>query len=149
MLRGLLITLLSLLAAPASAGVNDVIVGKAWLHETVQGQRNVNVMLDLSVLKPARVLGISSPVARGGEIRRFVRVHGKMEKQAVDSIQLRARSTVSFGMRNVYLVLTGLQQQINEGEHVALKLEVEIGGRVQTLDVQAEVRAADLSYQDL
>lgn len=149
MLRGLLTTLLLLIATSASAGVNDVMVDKAWLHETVKGQRNVNVMLNLSVFKPTRVLGISSPVASGGEIRRFVRVHGKMEKRAVDSVKLRARDTVSFGMRNVYLVLTGLKQQLNEGEHVSLKLLVEVAGRQQTIDVQAEVRAADLSYQDL
>ncbi|MDD4978585.1 MAG: copper chaperone PCu(A)C [Gallionella sp.] len=148
MLRGLLTALLLLIATSASAGANDVMVDKAWLHETVKGQRNVNVMLNLSVLKPTRVLGISSPVASGGEIRRFVRVHGKMEKRAVDSVKLRARDTVSFGMRNVYLVLTGLQQQLNEGEHIALKLVVEVAGRQQTIDVQAEVRAADLSYQD-
>lgn len=149
MLRGLLTALLLSIATSVSAGVNDVMVNKAWVHETVQGQRNLNVMLDLSVLKPTRVLGIASPVARGGEIRRFVRVHGKMEKRAVDSIKMRARSTVSFGLRNVYLVLTGLQQQLNEGDHIPLQLVVEVAGKRQVIDIKAEVRAADLSYQDL
>lgn len=149
MLRGLILLLAALYALPAWAGVNDVIVNKAWAHETVPGQRNLNVMVDLSVLKPALVIGISSPVALGGEIRRFVRVHGKMEKHAVESIKLRARSTVSFGLRNVYLVLTGLQQQLNQGDHFPLKLVVEVGGRRQVVEVDAEVRAADLSYQDL
>lgn len=147
MLRGLLLTVLILLAGPALAGVNDVIVDKVWLHETVKGQQEVSVHLTLSVAKSSRLLALSSPVAAGGEIRRFVREHGKMEKRAVESLKLPARSTVNFGMRNVDLYLTGLKQRLYEGDHVSVKLQIEVEGRQQELNVQAEVRAADLSYQ--
>jgi copper(I)-binding protein len=147
MLRGWLITVLLLLAGPALAGVNDVMVDKVWLHETVKGQQEVSVHLTLSVAKSSRLLALSSPVAVGGEIRRFVREHGKMEKRAVESLKLPARSTVSFGMRNVDLFLTGLKQRLNEGDHVSIKLVLEVAGRQQEISVQAEVRAADLSYQ--
>ncbi len=147
MLRGIFAALLILVAGQAVAGVNDVMVDKAWLHETVKGQQDVSVMLNLSVTKPTRVLAVSSPVASGGEIRRFVRHRGKMEKRAVASVKLPARSTVSFGARNVYLVLTGLQQQLNAGDRVSVTLVVEVVGRRQRIEVQAEVREADLSYQ--
>jgi hypothetical protein len=45
MLRGLLAALLILVSGHVVAGVNDVIVDKAWLHETVKGQQDVSVML--------------------------------------------------------------------------------------------------------
>jgi len=147
MLRGLLTTLLLLFAGAAAAGANDVIVQSVWLHETVKGQQEVSVRLTLSVAKSSRLLALSSPVAAGGEIRRFVREHGKMEKRAVESLKLPARSTVNFGMRNVDLMLTGLNQRLNEGDHVSIKLLLEVEGRPQQINVQAEVRAADLSYQ--
>lgn len=147
MWRGLFWAWALLLAQPAAAGVNDVLADKAWLRETVKGQQEVSVMLTLSVTKATLVWAVSSPVASGGEIRRFAREHGKMEKRAVDHVKLPARSTVSFGMRNVYLVLTGLNQRLNVGDHVPIRLVLDVAGHRQTLDVQAEVRAADLSYQ--
>lgn len=131
----------------AWAGINDVMVDKVWMHESVPGQQDAKLQLNLSVTKGARLLSVSSPAAAGGEIQRFVRHHGRMEKRTVPSIRIAPRSTVSFGERNVYLVLTGLKQPLNVGDHVPIVLVVQMSGGRDTINTVAEVKAIDLSYQ--
>lgn len=126
---------------------SDIMVEKAWLIETIPRQKQTDVQLNLSVFKPSRLIAVSSPVANGGEIQRFVRQHGSMERRAVDNLKLPARSTVHFGAHNLYLVLTGLHQRLRVGDHVPITLVLEVAGRQQSVTVDAEVKQAELSYQ--
>jgi copper(I)-binding protein len=45
------------------------------------------------------------------------------------------------------LVLVGLKQALNVGDRVPVRLVVEVAGKPQTIDVEAEVRALELSYK--
>jgi periplasmic copper chaperone A len=147
MLRTLFYALSLLLAADAWAGANDVIVDKVWMRESVPGQTSVTVQLNLSVTKAGRLLSVSSPVAKSGEIQDVVLRHGKLQTETVDSIKLRAHSITLFGTRGMYLTLVGLKQPLNVGDHVPITLELEIVGNRQTVNAEAEVRALELSYQ--
>jgi copper(I)-binding protein len=62
-------------------------------------------------------------------------------------MKLPAHSTTLFGTRGVYLTLVGLKQPLVVGEHVPVTLVVEVGGKSHTVNVEAEVKALELSYQ--
>jgi copper(I)-binding protein len=136
-----------LLADNVWAGANDVMVDKVWMRESVPGQNSATVMLNLSVTKAARLLSVSSPVAASGEIQGVVMRHGKPQSGAVDSLKLPAHSTTLFGTRGMYLTLVGLKQALAVGDRIPVTLVVEVGGHTHTINVEAEVKALELSYQ--
>ncbi|MDO8312795.1 MAG: copper chaperone PCu(A)C [Sideroxyarcus sp.] len=147
MWRKLICVLALLLTTQAWAGANDVMVDKVWMRESVPGQTSATVQLNLYTTKPARLLSVSSPVAASGEIQGVVMQHGKMQTQTVDSLKLKPHSSIIFGTRGMYLVLVGLKQALKTGEHVAVTLLVEVAGKQQTVTVEAEVKALELSYK--
>lgn len=147
MWRKLFCTLSLLLAGHAWAGANDIVVDKVWMRESVPGQKSATVMLNLTVTKAGRLLSVSSPAAESGRIEGVVMRHGKLQSEVVDSMKLKAHSTTLFGGRGTYITLVGLKQALNVGDRVPLRLVVEIGGKSQIVDTQAEVRALELSYQ--
>ncbi|GAB4127415.1 MAG: hypothetical protein Fur0040_10290 [Sideroxydans sp.] len=138
---------LLVLSGVACAGSSDVLVDKVWLRESVPGQQSATVQMNLYATKPARLLGVSSPVAAGGEIQNVEKRHGRMQTGVAPSLKLPPHTTVVFGERGLYLVLTGLKQPLNVGERVPVSLQLEVAGKRQTLNVEAEVRALELSYQ--
>jgi hypothetical protein len=136
-----------LLAGNAWAGANDVMVDKVWMRESVPGQQSATVMLNLSVTKAGRLLSVSSPVAKSGEIQDVVMRHGKLQTETVNSMKLPAHSTTLFGTHGIYMTLVGLNQALKPGDRVPLTLGVEIGGKSFTINTVAEVKALELSYQ--
>ena len=136
-----------LLAGNAWAGANDVMVDKVWMRESVPGQQSATVMLNLRVTKAGRLLSVSSPVAKSGELQDVVMRHGKLQTETVDSMKLPAHSTTLFGTRGIYMTLVGLQQALKPGDRVPLTLVMEIGGKPLTINTEAEVKALELSYQ--
>lgn len=136
-----------LLASNTWAGTNDVIVDKVWMRESVPGQTSATVQMNLTVTKAARLLSVSSPVARSGELQGVVMRHGQLQTETVSSMRLNAHSITLFGTRGTYLSLVGLKQALNAGDQVPLTLVLEIGGKSVTVNSIAEVRALELSYQ--
>ncbi|MBA4382223.1 MAG: hypothetical protein C0406_06610 [Sideroxydans sp.] len=147
MLRKLVATAMLMLVSQAWAGANDVMVDKVWMRESVPEQKSVTVQMNLYVTKPARLLSVSSPVATSGEIQNVEKRHGKMQTSTVDSLKLVPNSTLIFGNRGIYLVLNGLKQRLNIGDRVPVSLVIEMGGKKQTVDLEAEVKALELSYK--
>ncbi len=147
MLRKLFGALSLLLAVNAWAGANDVILDKVWMRESVPGQTSVTVQMNLTVTKAARLLSISSPVSKSGEIQDVVLHGGKLQTETVPSMKLKAHTITLFGTRGMYLTLVGLKQALNVGDHVPLTLVLEIGGKAFTINTEAEVKALELSYQ--
>ena len=136
-----------LLAVNAWGDTNDVIVDKVWMRESVPGQTSATVQMNLTVTKAARLLSVSSPAARSGELQGVVMRHGQLQTEKVGSMKLNAHSITLFGTRGTYLSLVGLKQALNAGDHVPLTLVLEIGGKQATVNTVAEVRALELSYQ--
>jgi len=147
MWRKLFCTVSLLLAGNVWAGSNDVILDKVWMRESVPGQTSVTIQMNLTVTKAARLLSVSSPVSKTGEIQGVVMRHGKLLTETVSSMKLNAHSITLFGTRGTYLSLVGLKQALNAGDHVPLTLVLEVGGKTVTINTEAEVRALELSYQ--
>ena len=147
MLRKLAGVAMLMVASQAWAGANDVMVDKVWMRESVPGQQSATVQMNLYVTKPARLLSVSSPLATSGEIQNVEKRHGQMQTSKVDSLKLVPNSTLIFGNRGLYLVLNGLKQRLNIGDTVPVQLVIEMGGKQQKVDLQAEVKALELSYK--
>jgi len=147
MLRKLLSLAMLMLASQTWAGANDVMVDKVWMRESVPDQQSVTVQMNLYVTKPARLLSVSSPIAASGEIQNVEKRKGQMQTSTLDSLKLVPNSTLIFGNRGIYLVLNGLKQRLNVGDSVPVNLVVEVAGKQQTVSVEAEVKALELSYK--
>ncbi|MBI4809476.1 MAG: copper chaperone PCu(A)C [Nitrosomonadales bacterium] len=147
MWRNLFCAATLLLAGNVWAGANDVMVDKVWMRESVPGQTSATVQLNLYVTKAALLLSVSSPVAGSGEIQGVVMRRGKPQTGVVDSMKLDAHSTTLFGTRGIYLTLVGLKQPLNVGERIPVTLVLEVAGKKQTVNIEAEIKALELSYQ--
>jgi len=134
-------------AADVWAGANDVMVDKVWMRESVPGQQSATVQMNLYVTKPSRLLSISSPVATSGEIQNVEKRHGQMQTTTEPSLKLAPHNTLIFGTRGIYLVLNGLKQKLNVGDKVPVSMVIEVAGKQQTVNVEAEVKALELSYK--
>jgi copper(I)-binding protein len=146
-MRRFLFLVLALLIAPQAIAARDVIVDKVWMRESVPGQTAATVQLNLYVTKDAKLLGVSSPLAVGGEIRHIMKRGGKMQQRTLRDLKLAGHSNTLFGERGLYLMLTGLKQPLNVGEHVPVTLELKVGGKVRMIETEAEVRQLELSYK--
>ena len=133
----------------AWAGANDVLVEKAWLRESVPGQNTVSLQLNLTSIKPARLIAVSSPLAEAVKIQVLSPAgRGKMKAREVDSLHLPGRRTVVFGENGVALMMVGLKQELNAGDQVPVTLTVELADKhIRKLETVAEVKRLDLSYK--
>lgn len=148
MLQKLFSAAVFLMCTTAWAGGNDVMVDKAWIGESVPGQTSATLELNISTVKPATLLSVSSPAAKDIEIHSMVLHQGKMMVRVVDSLSMPAHRTTTFGSHQLFLMMVGLKQQLNVGERVPVTLVVEYGDkRRQTIEVSAAVKKMSLSYK--
>ena len=133
----------------AWAGTNDVVVENAWLHETVPGQHTVSLQLNLTSIKPARLVEVRSPLADAVKIQILSPAgRGRMRVREVSSLRLPRRHAVVFGEDGVALMMTGLKQELNTGDHVPVILTIELAGKhIRKLEAVAEVRRLELGYK--
>lgn len=147
MWRKLLCAVLLALASNAWAS-DEVLVDKAWLRESVPGQESASLQLNLTVIKSAKLLGVSSPWAAAVEMQRLSPSHGKMKARVVQSLRLSRNRTLVFGEHSIALMMVGLKQPLKVGDHVPVNLTVEFSDkRTRIVEVVAEVRALELSYK--
>ncbi|MDE2117906.1 MAG: copper chaperone PCu(A)C [Betaproteobacteria bacterium] len=137
------------LVSNAWAGTDDVVVENAWLRESVPGQHTVSLQLNLTSIKPARLVAVSSPLAAAVKMQvLYPAGRGKMQAREVGSLSLPRHRTVVFGENDVALMMVGLKQELNEGDHVPVTLTVELAGKhIRKLETVAEVRRLELSYK--
>lgn len=147
MWRELLCAALLAIAESAWAS-NEVLVEKAWLRESVPGQTSASLQLNLTAIKPARLVGVSSPWAEAVEIQRLSLGQGKVTARAVPDLNLPRNQAVTFGEHNISLMMVGLKRPLNVGDSVPVKLTVEFPDkRTHVVEVEAEVRRLQLSYK--
>jgi hypothetical protein len=136
-----------MLTSNAWAG-EEVLVDKVWLRESVPGQESASLQLNLTVTRPANLIGVSSAIATGVEIQRLLPSRGKMKVQAVSKLRLLRNRTLVFGEHSFALMLTGLRQPLKVGDRVPVSLAVEFSDkRVRIVEAEAEVRPLALSYK--
>lgn len=135
-------------AANAWAGPGEILANNLWLRESVPGQDAASLQMNLTSIRPARLIAVSSPLSATVKIQRLCPERGKIKAREVDSLRLPKRYTVVFGDKYFALMLVGLKKPLNVGDRVPVSLTVEFSDKhTLQLDLEAEVRPLDLSYK--
>jgi hypothetical protein len=127
-----------LVALPAAA---QVTVTDPWIRGTVQGQMATGAFMKLQSAKDARLVEATSPVAGVVEIHEMTMQNNVMRMRAVQALSLPAGRAVELKPGGYHVMLMDLKQQMKEGEVVPVTLVVESGGKRETIEVKAPVRA--------
>jgi len=130
------------------AGPFDPIVSAAWVGESIPGQTTATLQLNLTTVKPVKLMSVTSPLAGSVEIHSLMKHKGAMSVQIVDSLQLPEHRTIIFGSRGLFLMMTGIKQQLNIGDKVPVNLMFAYPDKqTKTIAAVAEVRKMELSYK--
>ncbi|RZL36247.1 MAG: copper chaperone PCu(A)C [Rubrivivax sp.] len=138
-MRRLLITatLLATFAAQAQVKVDD-----PWVRATVAPQKATGAFMQLTSVKPVKVVAASSPVAEAVEIHEMKMDGGVMKMRAVDALPLPAGQAVALKPGSYHVMLMGLKAPIKAGDKVPLTLTVEGDGQQRsTVEIEAEARS--------
>ncbi len=123
----------------------QVTVAEPWIRSTVPHQMATGAFMQLKSATDARLLEVRSPVAGVVEIHEMRMENNVMRMRAVPSVVLPAGRTVELKPGGYHVMMMDLKQQMKEGEVVPMTLVVESGGKRETIEVRAEVRAATSS----
>ncbi len=127
---------------PAAA---QVMVSDPWIRGTVPQQMASGAFMQLKSAKDAKLVEARSPAAGVVEIHEMKMENNVMRMRAVQALALPAGRTVELKPGGYHLMLMDLKQQMKEGEVVPVTLVVESGGKRETIEVKATVRAATVS----
>jgi len=126
------------LTLPAAAQVTVI---DPWVRGTVAGQMATGAFMQLKSAKDARLVEARSPVAGVVEIHEMALVDNIMRMRAVPALDLPAGRAVELKPGGYHVMLMDLKQQVKEGDVVPVSLVIESGGRRETIEVKASVRA--------
>ena len=130
------------------AGPYDPIVSRAWVGESVPGQTTATLQLNVTTVKAVKLKSVSSSLADSIEIHSLTKIKGSLKPHVVNSLHLPEHSTVIFGSKGLFLMMTGIKQQLNTGDRVPVSLEVEFPDKkTKTIAAVAEVKKMELSYK--
>lgn len=150
MLKKILYVLLLSFAGNACAGANDVMVDKVWVGESVPGQNSATLELNITTVKSARLVSVSSEAADKVEMHSVSKHKGKMQTHVVDSLRLPAHRTTAFGSHQLFLIMVGLKKELNIGDRIPVSIVIEYANkRRQAIAVEATVKKMELSYKHL
>lgn len=136
--RGMLA--LALLGA-GQAQAQSIIVKDAWIRGTVPGQTATGAFMELTGKSAARLVSVSSPVAKNVEVHNMTMEKGVMKMFPVDGIDLPAGKTVRLASGGYHVMLTNLQQPLKAGDRVPLQLTFELADKKrETVELSVEVR---------
>ncbi len=132
------------------AGPDDVVLDKVWVGESIPGQNSAILQLNITTVKPALLVAVTSDLVERVEIHGISRVGGKMKVRVVDSLRLPAHRTTAFGSKSLFLNMVGLKKEFNIGDRVPVSVVVEYANkRRQTIATEATVKKMELSYRHL
>lgn len=112
----------TVLTASAQAQVS---VTAPWVRATVPAQKSTGAFMHVQSATPARLVGVSSPAAASVELHKMEMKDHVMKMSKVDAIELPAGKVVNLASGGYHIMLTGLKQQLKEGQAIELTLQVE------------------------
>jgi len=127
-----------LFSLPAAA---QVTVTDPWVRGTVPQQMATGAFMQLKSAKDAKLVEANSPIAGVVEIHEMKLENNVMRMRAVPALDLPAGRTVDLKPGGYHVMLMDLKQQMKEGEVVPVTLVIESGGKRETVEVKAKVRA--------
>src|SRR5450830_471477 len=113
------------LSTGALAQSLQVSVTDPWVRATVPQQKSAGAFMRLQSPAPARLVGVSTPVAGRAEIHEMAMENNTMRMRQVDGIDLPAGQAVNLASGGYHLMFFDLKRQLKEGETVPVTLEVQ------------------------
>ena len=132
----------SLLSVSAFAQVS---VSEPWIRATVPAQKVTGAFMRVQAAKPARLVGISTPVAGRAELHEMAMENNTMRMRQVDVIDLPAGKAVKLASGGYHVMLFDLKRQLKEGESVPVTLVVQDGAKKNS-SVTVEAKVKPLTY---
>ena len=133
--------LAALLLSSSFAAAAEVQVRDAWVRATVPAQKVTGAFMTLWSAEAARVVSISSPMARRTEMHMTHHKDGVAHMHAMPAIDLEAGVGYPLQPGGAHVMLIGLTAQLKEGDKVPLTLIVEgRDGTRRKVEAQAAVR---------
>jgi len=125
----------------ATADSSAILVENAWARATVEGQEGTGAYLEITAARDARLVGVSSPLAREAQVHEMKIEGGHMSMRRIDALELPAGRKIALAPGRHHIMLLGLSRQVLAGERLPLELEIEWkDGRRTRVSVSAEVR---------
>ncbi|MEJ7805998.1 MAG: copper chaperone PCu(A)C, partial [Telluria sp.] len=113
------------LASFGAAAQAQVNVTAPWVRATVPAQKSTGAFMHVQSATPARLVGVSSPVAGTVELHKMEMMGSVMKMGPVASIELPAGKGVNLASGGYHIMLTGLKRQLKAGDTVVLTLLVQ------------------------
>ncbi len=110
------------LGGPALAAVG---VSDPWVRPTTSFQKSTVAFMQLTSTGDARLVKAESPVATQVEIHQMVMKNYRMTMQSVQLIELPAGQAVALRPDGYMVMLSGLKQQIRQGDSIPISIIVE------------------------
>jgi copper(I)-binding protein len=129
------IVALSALGAPRSvAETSGIAVDHVWARATPKGAATAAGYLTLlnRGTSDDRLLGATSPVAEKIQFHSMTNDHGVMKMEELPAIDLHPGVPATLKPGGIHMMITGLKQQLKEGETFPLTLIFEKAGSVST-----------------
>jgi hypothetical protein len=121
----------------------DVTITDAWVKATAPGQTTAAAYLKIKSDAPAKLIGISSPVAKAVQIHEIKVQDNVMHMRPIDSLDLPAGKTVELKPGAYHIMLENIAEPLKQGATVPLILTIEgTDMQRQSIEVKAEVRSA-------
>ena len=144
-----LLASLALLATPALAAREPVMVSDAWARATAPGQKVAAAYMKLEAREPLRLEGVSSPAARSAELHEMWREGDVMRMRSQPGLDLPAGQPVDLKPGGLHVMLFGLRKPLEPGQRLALHLRLrKAGGKVLRQTVDLPVRPVDDTAQN-
>jgi copper(I)-binding protein len=137
---GRLILALGLAALALPLYAASVIVEDAWTRSTAPLQPVAGAFMKLTSDTNAALVGASSPAAGRVEVHMMRMQDGVMFMRPVKSLFLPKGQAIELKPGGYHIMLMDLKQPFKVGETVPLILKIRAGNKVQTVNVEAEVR---------
>lgn len=138
---GLYLFLSVFICVPAVVARAEVTAKDAWVRGMVPAQNSTGAFLTLTSTVDAKLVGVSSPLAKMAEIHETKVMGGANHMHEVESLALPAGKPVALTPGGHHVMLMGMAKPVKPGESVPLVLVVEEkGGKRVSLEVKAEVR---------
>ena len=136
-------------AALSTSATAEVTVKAPWVRATTPNQKSTVAFMQLTATDDARLVKADSPVAKAVEIHEMVMKNYVMKMQSVAAIALPAGKPVELKPDGYMVMLTGLKQQIKEGDTIPISVVIEGRNKKrETIKLDATARNMDTAASD-
>ena len=123
------------------AWAGNVTVTAAWARASAPGQASAAVYLRIVSQQAARLVAVTSPLARSAEIHSMTHDNGIMKMRALEALPLPAQQEVELGSGGTHLMLQELKRPLKVGGTVPLVFTIQFAdGHKERVKVKAEVK---------